>query len=136
MLVGSQIELGQSQTNNLACRAREKRRTPRSRCLLVCVVVIIAYMLWCAVDVFFHYVSPYWPDCVLYDQAKDAALQIGVEKLQLTADAVLSENYDCNIVLSSQKWMRVHAMYICGGMAKAVGERIALGRRLIPLSSR
>ena len=81
MLVGSQIELRQSQTNNLACRAREKRRTPRSRCLLLCVVVVIAYMLWCAVDVFLHYVSPYWPDCVLYDQAKDAALQIGVEKL-------------------------------------------------------
>lgn len=57
MLVGSQIELRQSQTNNLACRAREKRRTPRSRCLLLCVVVVIAYMLWCAVDVSWDDVS-------------------------------------------------------------------------------
>ena len=68
----------------------------KSKCLLLCIAVVIAYMLWCAVDVFIHFASPYWPDRVLYDRAKEAAMQIGVEKLQQAADSVLCENLGCS----------------------------------------
>lgn len=76
----------------------------KSKCLFLCMVVVIAYMLWCAVDVFFHFVTPYWPDRVLYERAKDAAMQIGVENLQQAADLILSENHDrrADVVLDNQ----------------------------------